>query len=56
MRGINVIWEGPMKLKAADAAAATARSPINWFLGICLAAFLTAISASEAALRPARGD
>ena len=38
-----------MKLKAADAAAATARSPINWFLGICLAAFLTIISASAAA-------
>ena len=44
-----------MKLKAADAAAATARSPINWFLGICLAAFLTAISASEAAPQTGAG-
>jgi uncharacterized protein YjbI with pentapeptide repeats len=38
-----------MKLKAPDAVAAKARSPINWFLGICLAAFLTTISASAAA-------
>jgi hypothetical protein len=39
-----------MKLKTPDAVAARARSPINWFLGICLAAFLTIISASAAAL------
>jgi uncharacterized protein YjbI with pentapeptide repeats len=38
-----------MKLKAPDAAAATARSPINWFPGICLAAFLTTTSASAVA-------
>jgi uncharacterized protein YjbI with pentapeptide repeats len=38
-----------MELKAPDAVAARARSPINWFLGICLAAFLTIISASAAA-------
>src|SRR6266481_96814 len=37
-----------MKLKAPGATAATARSPINWFLGIFLAAFLTIISASSA--------
>ena len=37
-----------MKLKAPDAVAARARSPINWFLGICLAAFLTILSASAA--------
>jgi hypothetical protein len=29
--------------------AATARPPVNWFLGICLAAFLTPISASAVA-------
>jgi hypothetical protein len=34
-----------MKLKAPNAVAATACWPINWFLGICLAA-LTIISAS----------
>jgi phospholipase/lecithinase/hemolysin len=39
---------GPMKPKAPDAAAATARSPANWFLGIFLAA-LTIISTSAAA-------
>jgi uncharacterized protein YjbI with pentapeptide repeats len=38
-----------MKLKAPDAATAVAGSPINWFLGIVLAAFLTIISASAAA-------
>src|SRR5438034_10314350 len=38
-----------MKLKAPHPVAATARSPVNWFLGICLAAFLTIISASAAA-------
>jgi uncharacterized protein YjbI with pentapeptide repeats len=38
-----------MKLTLPDAAAATALSPINWFLGICLAAFLATISASAAA-------
>src|SRR5436309_15094735 len=37
-----------MRLKAPDAAAATARSPINWLLGIFLAAFLTIIYASSA--------
>ena len=37
-----------MKLKAPGATAATARSPINWFPGIFLAAFLTIISASSA--------
>jgi len=37
-----------MKLKAPDAVAARARSPINWFLGICLAAFLTISSTSAA--------
>jgi hypothetical protein len=37
-----------MKGKAPDVVAATARSPLNWFLGICLAAFLTIISASAA--------
>jgi uncharacterized protein YjbI with pentapeptide repeats len=38
-----------VKLKAPDTAAVvTARSPINWFLGICLAAFMTAVSASNA--------
>ena len=41
-----------MKLKAPDAVAASTRSPINWFLGICLAAFLTIISASAAAPPP----
>ncbi len=39
-----------MKLKVPDAAAATARPPINWFPGIFLAAFLTIISVSAAAL------
>jgi hypothetical protein len=38
-----------MKLKAPDTVAATARSPISWFLGICLAAFLTTIYGSSAA-------
>src|SRR5882724_5585110 len=38
-----------MKLKAPDAAAATARSPIYRFPGIFLAAFLTIISVSAAA-------
>jgi uncharacterized protein YjbI with pentapeptide repeats len=38
-----------MKLKAPAAVAATVLSPLNWFLGICLAAFLTTISASVAA-------
>jgi len=37
-----------MKLKAPGATAATARSPINWFPGIFLAAFLTIIYASSA--------
>ena len=37
-----------MKLRTPDAVAATARSPIIWFLGICLAASLTIISASAA--------
>jgi uncharacterized protein YjbI with pentapeptide repeats len=37
-----------MKLKAPDAVAARARSPIISFLGICLAAFLTTFSASAA--------
>ena len=41
-----------MKLKASDAVAARARSPINWFLAICLAAFLTIISASAAVPPP----
>jgi hypothetical protein len=41
-----------MKLKALDAVAARTRSPINWFLGICLAAFLAIISASAAVPRP----
>ena len=50
-----LIWEGPMKLKAPDAVAATARSPINWFLGICLAAFLTTIYASSAVAKTGAG-
>jgi uncharacterized protein YjbI with pentapeptide repeats len=37
-----------MKLKAPDAAAATARSPVSRFLSVCLAAFLTIIFASAA--------
>ena len=41
-----------MKLKEPHAVAATAPSPINWFLGICLAAFLTIISASAAVPPP----
>jgi uncharacterized protein YjbI with pentapeptide repeats len=44
-----------MKLKAPAAVAATARSPISWFLGICLAAFLTTISASAAAPQTGAG-
>jgi hypothetical protein len=42
-----------MKLKAP--AAAAARSPINWLLGICLAAFWAAISASAAAPQTGAG-
>ena len=41
-----------MKLKAPDAVAARARSPINWFSAIFLAAFLTIISASAAVPPP----
>src|SRR5437667_1833356 len=44
-----------MKLKAPAAVAATARSAMNWFVGICLAAFLTAISASAAAPQTGTG-
>jgi uncharacterized protein YjbI with pentapeptide repeats len=45
-----------MKLKAPDAAAATALLPINWFLGICLSAFLTTVFASIAAPQPRAGE
>src|SRR5260370_6691157 len=46
-----------MKLKAPDAATAVAGSPINWFLGIVLTAFLTIISASAAAdAQPSEGQ
>jgi uncharacterized protein YjbI with pentapeptide repeats len=38
-----------MKLKAPAAVAATARSAMNWFVGVCLAVFLTTSSASAAA-------
>ena|SRR5882724_741641 len=37
-----------MKLKAPDDAAAIARSPVNWFPSIFLAAFLTIMSADDA--------
>src|SRR5438552_11877293 len=42
-----LIRRGVMKLKALDAAAATAQSPVNWFSGTFFAA-LTIISASAA--------
>jgi len=41
-----------MKLKATDVVAARTRLPINWFLGICLAAFWPIISASAAVPPP----
>ena len=46
-----------MKLKAPDDAAATAAlSPINWFSGICLAAFLTIIYPSTGVAKSGAGE
>ena len=45
-----------MKLKAPDDAAATALSPINWFSGICLAAFLTIIYPSTGVAKSGAGE
>src|SRR5206468_1521534 len=47
---------GAMKLKAPDDAAATALSPINWFSGICLAAFLTIIYPSTGVAKSGAGE
>src|SRR5207247_2471993 len=44
-----------MKLKAPAAVAATARSAMNWFVGVCLAASLTTIVASAAAPQTGAG-
>jgi hypothetical protein len=45
-----------MKLKAPDDAAATTLSPINWFSGICLAAFLTIIYPSTGVAKRGAGE
>jgi hypothetical protein len=45
-----------MKRKTADAVAVTARSPINWLVGACLAAFLTAFPASAAVPQTGAGE
>src|SRR6266487_4010285 len=44
-----------MRLKAPDAADATALSRVNWFSGTCLAAFLTIIYASSAVAKTGAG-
>lgn len=45
-----------MKLKAPDDAATTALSPMNWFSGICLAAFLTIIYPSTGVAKRGAGE
>src|SRR5882762_920900 len=45
-----------MKSKAPDDAAATTLSPINWFSGICLAAFLTIIYPSTGVAKRGAGE
>jgi hypothetical protein len=45
-----------MKLKAPDATAATALLPINWFSGICFAAFLTILYPSTGVAKSGAGE
>src|SRR4030095_8370764 len=45
-----------MKLKAPDDDPVTALSPINWFSGICLAAFLTVIYPSTGLAKRGAGE